>query len=290
MNWTLPILVSVLLLSAFCSRAAEWESNDLGQTAIVPMKSAPYPHESRAEGFTNNDKHYPADIHYSNSDVAIFLPQGWNPDLGVHLLYYFHGHGNNVRQAIDQYQLREKVVASQRNVVFVFPQGPFNAGDSGGGRLEEPGAFKAITDEVMAFLKEEGRITDQPVGKVILAGHSGAYRIMAHGAKHGGIPISEIYLIDASYGYGEEFAQWAATNPQARLRSIFTDHLAARNAWMVGRLNALDQSPRLILESDWTPELDAQHRLLFMHTTLSHNDCVLYFDKWLATSNVPPVE
>ncbi len=284
-------LLACLLLASIPLRGAEWTMTDLGETTIVPMATAPFPHESRADGYVRNDVTYPAAGHYQNNDVALFLPKGWDPNLGVHLLFYFHGHGNNVRQSLDQYRLREQIAESRRNVVLVFPQGPFNAPDSGGGRLEEPGAFATLATEVLAVLRAEGRIASQPLGRVVLSGHSGAFRVIAHGVMHGGLPISEVYLLDGSYGYGEEFAQWATASPEHRLRSIFTDHLAARNAWMVGRLNALGQSPLLVLEENWTPELDHAERLLFLHTTnLDHNGAVTYLGKWLSTSPLPAVQ
>jgi hypothetical protein len=59
---------------------------------------------------------------------------------------------------------------------------------------------------------------------------------------------------------------------------------------MVGRLNGLDQSPLLILEEDWTPEIDQAERLLFLHTSrLDHDGAVTYLGKWLSNSPLPTV-
>ena len=123
---------------------AAWQETELGQTAFFTMANAPYPHASRANGFTNGDKSFPREPHYVDSTVALFLPKGYKPGARTDLLIYFHGHSNSVRKSLDQYRLREQVCAAGKNVILVFPEGPKDAGDSGGGKLEEPGGLQRL--------------------------------------------------------------------------------------------------------------------------------------------------
>jgi hypothetical protein len=54
----------------------EWQKTEEGETAFVPMKSAPYPHPSRDNGYTYNKVTFPREPHYSDSTVGLFIPRG----------------------------------------------------------------------------------------------------------------------------------------------------------------------------------------------------------------------
>ena len=62
-----------------------------------------------------------------------------------------------------------------------------------------------------------------PVGSIVLAGHSGAYRVMAFILNRGGLTanIREVYLFDALYGQTEKFAHWVDRFP-GKLVDIYT--------------------------------------------------------------------
>ena len=47
-----------------------------GELIVTQLASAPFPHPKRAEGHNYQDKLYPAKEHYSDSTVAIFIPEG----------------------------------------------------------------------------------------------------------------------------------------------------------------------------------------------------------------------
>ena len=55
----------------------EWEKSEAGETAFVPMKSAPYPHPSRDKGFIYNKVLIPREPHYTDSTVGLFIPHGF---------------------------------------------------------------------------------------------------------------------------------------------------------------------------------------------------------------------
>src|SRR6476620_2743947 len=82
-----------------------WEKNEMGETAIVAMRSAPYPHPSREQGVKGREKFFPRDPHYIDSSVVVFIPRTFRPGPRVDVLVYLHGHLNNIRRALDQYRL-----------------------------------------------------------------------------------------------------------------------------------------------------------------------------------------
>jgi hypothetical protein len=258
--------------------------DDFGQTAVFEMQGAPYPHKSRDKGFKIENKFFPREPHYVDSSVGVFIPKGYQSQESVDLLIYFHGHYNNVRKAMDEFHLREQVIAAGKNVILVFPEGPKDAGDSGGGKLEEPGGLKRLVDEVLDTLDREGKIKSRNLGRLLLAGHSGAYRVISFGLQHGGLEdrVSAACLLDASYDRLDAFVDWVARNPDHRLLSVFTDHLAAENVYMMTQLRKRSVAYDLLDDADATDAVLDRARVLFLHTTrLTHEQTVQWLQRWL---------
>ncbi len=269
-----------------------WEPSELGQTAVVEMKNAPYPHASRADGFKNGGKQYPREPHYVDGSVALFVPRGFRAGERTDLLLYFHGHLNNVRRAMAEFRLREQVVASGRNVILVFPEGPKDVPDSGGGKLEEKDGLKRLVDEVLDVLVAERKIPGRSLGRVVLAGHSGAYRVISFCLEHGGLEenVTDVGLLDASYARLDAFVDWVARKRDGRLFSIFTDHLSGENVYMMTHLRKRGVSYELRDEDDVGDDTLRAARVLFVNTTkLSHNETVRWLERWLR-SGTPSTE
>jgi hypothetical protein len=284
MNYLLLIACSILSQVPAPTTSRVWDQSDLGLTAIFPMQAAPYPHASRENGFKNGQQSFPRDPHYIDNSVAFFIPKSYLPGERVDLLVYFHGHNNNLRKALDQFKLREQIVASGQNVILVFPEGPKDAADSGCGKLEEPGGLKRLTDEVLDTLAAEGKTTSKRLGLVLLAGHSGAYRVLSCCVQHGGLEdhVAAVGLLDSSYGQLDNFVDWAKRKPDARLFSIFTDHLAAQNVYLMTHLHKQNLAYALMDDQDATPADLAKNRILFLHTQkLKHDETVSWLENWL---------
>jgi hypothetical protein len=283
-------VVLFVLFAAFGPTEVEQTTSELGTTYFLPMQNAPYPHSSREAGFTNSaGTHWPKEPHYTDNTVALFVPAHFQAGETIDLIFYFHGHNNDVRAALETFELREMVVASGANAVLVFPQGPKRAGDSGGGRLEEAGAFAALADEVRAALTTLGVCDNPRLGRVVLSGHSGAFRVLSFALEHGGLEdhIAEVYLLDASYGRLEQFSGWAQRNPGAVLRSVFTAHLADENVVLMAHLQAGATPYALCLDEGMTDELLATNRIVFVHTqTRDHNGAVALLGPWLAAGQL----
>lgn len=285
--------ISILLIATMGAIASEsrpasdvWEQDDLGQVAVFQMASAPFPHKSREDGFKINGKFFPREPHYTDNSVAIFIPSGYRPQKETDLLIYFHGHYGNVLGAMEEFKLREQVVAAGRNVIFVFPEGPKNAEDSGGGRLEEPDALKALVAEVLDTLVKTNRIPTRQLGRVLLAGHSGAYRVISFCLEHGGLEnhVVAACLLDSSYARLNAFVDWAVRDSKHRLFSIFTDHLATENLTMMTQLRKKAVAYDLLEDDDATDENLRDQRLLFLYTRkLKHGQTVRWLQRWLKT-------
>jgi len=268
------------------SAAIKREKSDLGETAYVPMESAPYPHPSREKGFVFNKVTIPREPHYTDSTVGLFVPRGYRRGPKVNLLVYLHGWSNNVRKAIVDYKLREQIVASGQNIILVFPEGPRDATDSGCGKLEDKDGLKHLVAETLATLHAAGKIKQEKIGHVLIAGHSGAYRGLACCADHGGLDaeLAGVCLLDSSYGNLDMFVNWVKNHPKGRFFSIFTDHLAAQNVYLLTHIEKFDEHATLAIDTDAKDDLLARSRALFLHTeTLKHDETVRWLERWLST-------
>ena len=152
---------------------------DYGELIVTQLTSAPFPHPKRAEGHTYQGKLYPAKEHYSDNTVAIFIPKGFRETGQVDFVVHFHGWKNHVEGVLGQYQLIEQLMESGRNAVLVVPQGPRNAPDSFGGKLEDADGFKRFMADVVETLRQKSGLKkkDFALGQIVLSGHSGGYEV-----------------------------------------------------------------------------------------------------------------
>lgn len=272
--------------------AAEWHFiPDLGRLVFIQSLYAPFPHPERSTGYTYRDTLYSFEDHYNDSNVAIFVPEDYRASKQVDLVFYFHGWWNNTRQAMNQYKLLEQFAASPKNAIFVFPEGPKNAPDSFGGRLEEKNSFMNLVEEVLAFLQREGITTSYRVGKVILAGHSGAYQVMAFILNRGGLTdkISEVYLFDALYGQTEKYAHWLEKY-KGRLINIITTDGGTMQESRAFLQNLADWNVSYYEITGIEFELKElrNERIVFIFTQLNHNAVLEpYFLLFLQSSDLP---
>jgi hypothetical protein len=246
-----------------------------GRLILAPLASAPFPHPDRAAGHTYQGRHYPAKEHYTDNTVALFIPQGFRPTATLDFVIHFHGWTNTVATTLRTFHLVEQLVASGKNAILVIPEGPSNAPDSFGGKLEDADGFKRFMAEVIATLRTRADFEPQDfsVGRIILSGHSGGYRVIAGILDRGGLGknADEVWLFDALYGRTDSFLAWA-DRTHGRLLNIYTDHggTKAESEKLQARLIARG-TPLLCAEEE-TLSADAlrQSRLVFIHTDLAH--------------------
>ncbi len=263
-----------------------------GQLVVTQFVSAPFPHPARAEGHTYHTNFFSAAEHYSDSTVAMFIPKNFRATDKIDFVVHFHGWMNTVASTLTQYQLVEQFSASGKNAILIVPEGPHNAPDSFGGKLEDTNGFKIFMAEAAEKLRASGALarTNFEIGSVILSGHSGGYHVMAAILDHGGMPekIREAWLFDALYGNTENFVAWQK-NENGKLLDIYTDHGGTKDE--TEKLLASCKTNGVSFfageDANAAPENLLTNKMIFLHTDMVHNDVVAKrgtFEQFLKTS------
>lgn len=275
--------LAIFIAAVFgCSVTWSQETNDagLGKSLVLHLASAPFPHSSRAQGYTYKGQNYSAAEHYSDNTVAVFIPRGFRETGRVDFVIHFHGWKNSVSNVLKRYRLIDQLVASGRNAVLVVPQGPKNAPDSSGGKLADANGFRRFMDDVTALLRQGGalRQTNFSVGQIVLSGHSGGYKVIASILDRGGLtePVREVWLFDALYADTDKFMAWMDRTPAGRLANIYTDGGGTKRE-TEALIAALKQqsTPFFAGEEADLKAGDLRRRgFIFLHTALAHNDVV----------------
>lgn len=212
------------------------ERTDAGATYTLDLDHAPFPHGGEA---------------YQDRTVLVFVPRSFQVERGgsVPMLVHFHGHHTTAAKAIVAHELREQLVDSRQNAILVVPQGPVDAADSSAGKLEAPGAFARMLDEMLRVLTSAeahhalGRRALHP-GTVCLSAHSGGFHAAACCARVGGVEVNEIYLFDALYADLAVFRDWViegrgkSARPRHKLVSYYGPGTTEANSqWLLNELS-----------------------------------------------------
>lgn len=270
---------TTLLLFCFFSSilfSQETDYSEYGTLYRFELSTAPFPHPARAGGYTYNDEHYSAEEHYSDSTTLVFIPEYIDYDEDIDLLVYFHGWGNNVDTVLVKFDLINQFHGSCRNAIYVMPEGPKNAPDSFGGKLEEAGNFKLFIDDMLNTLQSEAG-KDISYENIILAGHSGAYRVIAHILLHGGLTdkINEVYLFDGLYADVEKYSYWL-DHYNGRFIDIYTPNGGTKrdSENLMKCLTAWDITFIFIDDDDFTEEQLTGNRIIFIASELKHSEVI----------------
>ena len=250
-----------------------------GELIVTQLSSAPFPNPRRAEGHTYQGKLYPAKDHYSDSTVAIFIPKGFRGAGQIDFVIHFHGWLNHVAGVLEQYQLIEQLLASRRNAVLVVPQGPRNAPDSFGGKLEDADGFKRFMEDVLQTLRQKSALKEKPfsLGQIVLSGHSGGYEVISAIVDRGGLAdrVREVWLFDGLYAQTDKFLAWI-DRQQGRFIDIYTERggTKARTEELMAKLKERSTIFFAAKESEAKPADLQTNRLIFLYTDLGHNDVI----------------
>ena len=263
-----------------------------GELMIAPFASAPFPHPERAEGHRYKEQFFSAKDHYSDSWVAIFIPKGFRETGTIDFVVHFHGWQNEITNVLRQYQLLEQLMESGRNAILVVPQGPHNASDSFGGKLEDRDGFKRFMEEVAASLRKRSTLKNKEfvLGRIILSGHSGGYEVISSIVDRGGLieHVREVWLFDALYAQADKFRAWS-DHEHGRLVNIYTEDGGTKRETEL-MMDGFRKSGTPIFagkESQVKSDDLRTNRLVFLFTELGHNDVVAKhktFREFLRTS------
>lgn len=240
----------------------------------------------------------------SHPAALVHLPKAFDPSGPLNLVVYYHGWINciaNDAESVNSrcsaggpvriaHHLIAQMEASGANAALVLIEIHFDQATSDDGRLGEDGFFKSMIDELLPRIGAlAGRdYTEDDLGAIVLASHSGGYQAVAHSLSVGGLTdrVTQVILLDSLYGFGETFEEWAGAAPgDHRLAVIYTDgggtkanaqNLATdMKAWGVPMLD-----DRTFVAQ---PDAAFDAPLVFKRSGLSHDGAAqVYFGKLLA--------
>ena len=267
---------------AMVSPSAIAQQNGLNSFHITSSHTS-FPDTGRANGHFYDNILYDVAAHYTDNSVLIIVPKNIDVKKKVDLVFWFHGWNNNIDSAVIRYQLASQFAASRLNAILVLAETAKNSPDSYGGKLENPGIFKALVHDVLKKLEAEKICKNCKPGNILLAGHSGAYRVMANILQNGGLPLKEVILFDALYSETDKFINWIKADSNHRFIDIYTDGGGTDEETknMMGLLARDDISYHSIEETSLTPLTVKDNRLLFIHSLHLHNDIINDPDNFL---------
>ena len=274
LNLVLKQIVFIFFLSFISTYCIA--QNELNIYKITSSYTS-FPDTARAKGHTYNKVLYTAADHYMDSSVLIIAPKNLDAAKNVDLIFWFHGWGNNIDSAVVRYKLAKQFAASKLNAVLVLAETTKDAPDSYGGKLEQADIFKNLVNEVLIKLKKEKVIGKKSKARnVLLAGHSGAYRVMAYILQNGNVPVKEVILFDALYAETNKFLHWVQSDNGNRFIDIYTNGggTDVESKEMVKQLLQQNITTDTLEEKDVTPQLLQTKRIVFIHSLNKHNDII----------------
>ncbi|HUX37744.1 MAG TPA: hypothetical protein VMV44_07545 [Rectinemataceae bacterium] len=187
-------------------------SPEAGRSFTFSLPSAAFPDPAREEGYDLDEAFYDREAHYSDSSVTVYVPPGWEPANRVDLVFFFHGWMSSREEAIAEFKLFDQFAGSGIKALLVVPETAVHAPDSFGGKFEAQGGFGHFVSDLMETLDENDIVAGARAASIVLAGHSGAYRVIASIIRRGGLEthIREVWLFDALYAREGAFADWIA--------------------------------------------------------------------------------
>jgi hypothetical protein len=234
-----------------------------------------FPDTARAKGHLDGDSiQQPKAGHYDDSSVLLVVPSGFHAGKTVDLVFWFHGWHNNIDTALRFYGLADQFAASGRNAILVLPEAARNAADSYGGKMGQDGMFRQLVGDVLGELKHSGVVSPGVVaGHVVLAGHSGAFLVIADILDHGQQPVDEVFLFDALYSHVPTFVNWALTEPHHFVHWFTNTGYGPdrMSDTMMLRLRRAQAPYGLSEEGSVNAAILQNDRILFIHSPREHN-------------------
>jgi hypothetical protein len=221
------------------SKLVELDTAPFPYPGAVPRTGKPFLNvlENGRRGHrTGSGRVYWEDETYSDRQVLLHLPKGFDIRRPGLLIVFFHGHGAKLA---DDVYLRQQVPAqissSSVNAALVAPQLAVNAADSSAGKLWQPGAFARFLGEAaqqLAKLHGDPRsVRSFASMPVVIVAYSGGFVATAWSAHHGGLTnrLRGVVLFDALYGELDIFADWITKQKTAFFVSTYASSTQARN-------------------------------------------------------------
>jgi hypothetical protein len=240
----------------------------------ITSSNTSFPDTGRTKGHMYDSNFYDAPRHYMDSAVMLVVPANLKVKKQVDLVFWFHGWHNNIDTALVKYKLARQFADAKLNAVLVLAETAKDAPDSYGGKLEQPGVFKNLLKDVLSALRKQKVISAKCIyGNIILAGHSGAYRVMANIVQNGNVTVKEVILFDALYAETDKFLSWIQAGTNNRFIDLYTDHGGTdeESKAMLNKLYALHADADTIEEKDVTGNFLRENKIVFIHSLNQHD-------------------
>lgn len=199
------------------------------------------------------------------------------------MIFWFHGWNNNIDSALTEYGLSRQFADAGINAVLVLAETAKDAPDSYGGKLEQKNTFQGLVKDVLKKLADMHIISAQArEGNIILAGHSGAYRVMAHILQKGNEPVKEVILFDALYADTDKFMDWLIADRHHRFINLYTNHGGTfdETKSMMHQVKDLKIAEDSLEETEVTPGVIRNNKIIFIHTLHEHNYVIQHPDNF----------
>jgi hypothetical protein len=249
----------------------------------ITSSNTSFPDTGRMQGHVYNNVLYNTADHYSDSSVIIITPKNFVGKKKVDMIFWFHGWNNNIDSALIRYGLSRQFAEAGANAVLVLAETAKDAPDSYGGKLEQKNTFDKLVKDVLQKLVQMRVISDRDrAGNIILAGHSGAYRVMANILQNGNVPVNEVILFDALYADTGKFMNWLTADKNHRFIDLYTDHGGTYDETkdMMQQIRNVNLPADSLEEVDVTPAILKDNRIIFIHTLHEHNDIIQHPDNF----------
>jgi hypothetical protein len=257
----------------------------------ITSSNTSFPDTGRINGHLYKDSLYNEADHYSDSSVIIITPKNFIANKKVDMIFWFHGWNNNIDNALINYGLSRQFGESGTNAVLVLAETARDAPDSYGGKLEQKNIFSKLVTNVLEKLVRMHVIsaTDR-TGNIILAGHSGAYRVMANILQNGNVPVNEVILFDALYADTDKFLAWLTAAGDHRFINLYTNNGGTFDETkdLMRQIKNLNTPADSLEETELTPAILQNNKIIFIHTMHEHNDIIQHPDNFkLFIDNTP---
>lgn len=244
-----------------------------------------FPDTLRTKGYRYNDKYYAVTDHYFDSSVSVIVPPHFKSHKKVDLVFWFHGWYNTIDSSNKIFRLQEQFISSGKNAILVIPEEAVNAPDSYGGKLEQSERFNFLVYEVLEQLKNRSLLhKNTRLGNIVLAGHSGAYRVIAHILDRGGVEVQEVILFDGLYGQVDKFEKWITSKKEHHFVHLFTSEGGGTEEVSYNFMKKLQDSViAFSFKEEYLVKVNdlKRERVLFIKSKLGHNEVLSNTNWWL---------
>lgn len=275
---------SLLLILFLSNCIATLNANAQGKQLSFQSSNAMFPDNRFNPNYSSNDSRF------NDNSAIIFVPKHFNKNKPWHYFLWFHGWNNNIYSTLEQFKLKEQLNASGINAILVMPEAAKNAQDSYCGKWEQANYFNRFMQDVNDKLVSENIINANTNGDLIIAGHSGASRVLVQIITYSNLPIKSIFLFDAISGNEDKIASYLQNHTNCSLINLYTNkqntNASSKRLQQIIQKNGLafvQKEDTQFAENDMR-----QTRILLMHTLLSHNDVATsndYITKFLRAVN-----